>query len=64
MQILLFDISDKNKVPRQQSISNHGGDDDDDDFFLDNGGPSNMNDEQKSRSFHPPNLKGRDIGII
>ncbi|KAE9533247.1 hypothetical protein AGLY_009288 [Aphis glycines] len=50
---------DKNKVPRQQSKSNRG--DDDDDFFLDNGGPSNMNDEQKSRSFHPPNLKGRNI---
>jgi len=62
LQVLLFDILDKNKVPRQQSKSNRG--DDDDDFFLDNGGPSNMNDEQKSRSFHPPNLKGRNIGII
>lgn len=59
--LLLFDILDKSKGPRQQSKSNHG---DDDDFFLDNGGPSNMNDEQKSRSFHPPNLKRRDIGII
>lgn len=61
LQVLLFDISDKNKGPRQVSKSNQH---DHDDFFLDNGGPSNTNDKQKSRSSHPPHLKGRDIGII
>ncbi|XP_027836248.2 ATP-dependent DNA/RNA helicase DHX36-like [Aphis gossypii] len=51
---------DKNKGPRQGSKSNQH---DHDDFILDNGGPSNTNDKQKSRSSHPPHLKGRDIGL-